>query len=110
MGWRLEEAHGPTARRTTLKEGTVSILTKWLEGIGVPKQLLDYGQKIINEFKGKLAAQLPSAQEILDSAKRQAAFKKVYNPLPASVKAQIDPVLLALCEAGLVKIRKVLGI
>jgi hypothetical protein len=87
----------------------MSVLTKMLERMGMPKELLDYGQKLINSWKVEAAKLLPTPAELVTSIKGQDVFKQVYRNLTVEQKAGVDKILLAAATAALVKIKKVLG-
>jgi uncharacterized protein YdeI (YjbR/CyaY-like superfamily) len=88
----------------------MSKLTNWLIKIGVPKELLDYGQSIINNWKVEAAKLLPTPEALVASIKGQAAFKQVYRRLTPQEQTGVDKALLAIATAALVKVRKELGL
>jgi len=88
----------------------MSRVTEFLKGVGVPKELLDYGQTIVNKYKGEAAKMLPTASELAESVKRQPNFKQVYRALPPEGQKAVDRVLESICTAALVKVKKALGL
>jgi len=88
----------------------MSVLTEFLKRIGVPKELLDYGQKLINEWKAEAAKLLPTPVALVTSIRGQDVFKRVYSYLTPEQKVGVDKTLLAIATAALVKIKKVLGL
>jgi len=88
----------------------MSQLSEFLTRIGVPRELLNYGQKLINDWKGEAAKLLPTPQALVDSIQAQPDFKRIYRALSDEAKAGVDQALLTICTCALVKMRKALGL
>ncbi len=99
----------------------MSMLSTSLRRLGVPKEVLDALQKVIDSgkvdaneivaaWKQNLVAQIPTASALVDSIKRQPDFKRMYRALPAEGQAAVDRALLTICECALAKLHKALGL
>ena len=99
----------------------MSTLSVTLRKLGVPKEVLDALQQVIDagkadageiiaKWKHNLVGQIPTAAALADSIKRQPDFKRVYRALPAEGQAAVDKALLTICECALVKLHKALGL
>jgi len=103
----------------------MSILSKKLSDLGVPKVALDGLQVVIDGLTGQVhdqvaqivaglreryASLLPTPEALVDSVKRQPQFKAIYRELPPAQQAGVDRALLAAMMGALVKVRKALGL
>ncbi len=103
----------------------MSILSKRLLDLGVPKVALKAFQAVLDQFAGqthdqvaaiitalreRYAALLPTAEVLVDSVKRQPAFKQVCRTLTSEQQAGVDRALLAAMTGALAKVRKALGL
>jgi hypothetical protein len=88
----------------------MSKLTEWLKSQGVPKDLLDQGQRLIDGHKEQLAAQLPTAEAIAARIRGNPVFKKAYRALPAEQQLGVDAALLVIAACARETMRKELGL
>jgi hypothetical protein len=88
----------------------MSWLSEALKKAGAPASALNAVQAVIDGYKARLMAKIPTAAVLAASVRRQEIYKKALAKVPVASRPYVDGMLETVLEAGLVKLKKELGV